>query len=132
MIFGLNDRKLSCLTWPQSRARPQTPKFSDIQVGSTGISGLQSRPTLRSNRPGELTILVYIQYSLFMNAPFLFLCQLCRQKILQVNYKCIGTYQVGLSTGYKFYKQPGTCARVKFLASGYVYKPWLNYFLNWQ
>ena len=32
------------------------PKFSDFQVESTGISGLQSCPTLRSNQPGELSV----------------------------------------------------------------------------
>ena len=31
-------------------------KFSDFQVESTGFLGLRARPTLRSNRPGELAV----------------------------------------------------------------------------
>ena len=36
--------------------RDSKPRFSDFHVESTGFLSLQSHPTLRSNRPGELAV----------------------------------------------------------------------------
>ena len=58
------DHRVWLLEWPQAPLVDLTAKsgatanlkFSDFQVESTGFLGLRARPTLRSNRPGELAV----------------------------------------------------------------------------